>query len=79
MPPPHPPSPSFPNFGVVKKKGNEGKKERVLKQKLLKDCQLGQNVTVLTILERLVEFKNFSNRPTIVADITFQYSMAPSL
>ena len=61
-----------------KKKGWQRKKERVSKQKLLKGCQQGQNVIVLTILERL-ELENFSCRPTMVADNTFQCSMAPSL
>ena len=41
-----------------KKKLNKGKKERLSKQKLLKGCHQGQNVTVLAILERL-EFKKF--------------------
>ena len=41
-----------------KKRGNNGKKERVLKQKLLKACHQGQNCTALTILE-CVEFKIF--------------------
>ena len=48
-------------FCIAKrKKGNKGKKERVSKQKLgcqqqlgLKDCQQSQDVTVLAILERL--------------------------
>ena len=61
-----------------RKKGNKGKKERLSKQKLLKGCHQGQNVTVLAILERL-EFKNFSSRPTMVADNTCQCSMAPPL
>ena len=54
------------------------KKERISRQKLLKDCHQGQNVTVLDILERL-EFKNFSCRPTMVADNTLQCAMAPPL
>ena len=37
----------------------KGKKERFLRQKLLKGFHKGENVTVLAILERL-EFKNFS-------------------
>ena len=41
-----------------RKYGNKGKK-RISKQKLLKDCHQGQNVTVLTILKCL-EFKKFS-------------------
>ena len=41
------------------KRKSKGKKERVSKQKLLKGCHLGQNVTVLAILKRL-EFKHFS-------------------
>ena len=36
-----------------RKKGNKGKKERVLKQKLLNGCHQGQNVTVLVSLDRL--------------------------
>ena len=52
-----------------------GKKERISRQKLLKGCRQGQNVTVLAILECL-EFKNFSCHPTMVADNTFQCSMA---
>ena len=66
-----------PLFCVAKrKKGNKGKKERLSKQKLLKGCHQGQNVTVLAILERL-EFKKFSGRPTMVADNACQCSMAP--
>ena len=42
-----------------KKKGKQRRKKRLSKQKLLKDCHQGQNVTVLAILERL-EFKDFS-------------------
>ena len=52
-------------------KEDKRKKERVSKQKLLKGCHQGQNIIILTILERL-EFKNFSYRPTMVADNTFQ-------
>ena len=60
-------------FSVAKrKKGSEGKKERVSKQKLLKESHQGQNVTVLAILERL-ELKN------VVADNNFQCSMVPPL
>ena len=45
---------SLPHFWVAKRwKGNKEKKERVWKQKLLKSCHQGQNVTVLAILERL--------------------------
>ena len=58
------------------KKGDKGKKERVSKQKLLKDCHQGQNIIVLVILERL-ELENFSCWPTMVADNSFQCSMAP--
>ena len=61
-----------------RKKGNKGEKERLSKQKLLKGCHQGQNVTVLAALECL-EFKNFSGRPTMVADSTCQCSMAPPL
>ena len=57
----------------IRKKINRGKKERVSKQKLLKDCHQGQNVTLLAILESL-EFKNFYCRPNVVADNTFQFS-----
>ena len=68
-----------PPFCLAKrKKGNQGKKERFSKQKLLKGCHQGQNVTVLAILECL-EFKKFSCRPTMVAGNTFQCSMAPPL
>ena len=56
--------------------GDKGKKDGVSKQKLLKGCHQGQNITILTILERL-EFENFSCRPTMVADNTFQCFMAP--
>ena len=38
----------------------------------------GQNVTVLVILE-ILEFKDFSCRPTVVDGNTFQCSMAPPL
>ena len=60
-----------------KKKGNKEKREIVSKQKLLKlkDCHQGENVTALAILERL-EFKTFSCLPTMVADNTFQCSIA---
>ena len=63
---------------VAKKKGNKGKKERVSKQKVLKGCHQSQNVTVSVILDR-PEFKKFSCRPNMVADNTFQCSMAPPL
>ena len=67
-----------PTFCVAKrKKGDKDKKERVSKQKLLKGCHQGQNITVLAILERL-EFKNFLSRPTMVAENTFHCSMAPT-
>ena len=65
-----------PFFCVAKrKKGDKGKKERVSKQKLSKGCHLGQNIIVLAILKRL-EFENFSSRPTMMADNTFQCFMA---
>ena len=68
-----------PLFGVAKrKKGDKGKKERVSKQKLLKGCHQGQNIIVLATPERL-EFEKFSCRPIMVADNTFQCSMAPPL
>ena len=54
-----------------RKKGTKGKKERVSKQKLLKGCHQGQNVTFLDILERL-EFQKFVCRPSMVADNTFR-------
>ena len=61
-----------PLFCVAKrKKLDQGKKERVSKQKLLKGCHQSQNIIVLAILERL-EFEHFSCRPTMVADNTFQ-------
>ena len=61
-----------------KKKKNVGKKGKASKQKLLKECRQGQNVTVSAILQR-VEFKNFSCRSTMEVSNTFQCSMAPSL
>ena len=61
-----------------RKRVKQRKKERVSKQKLLKACHQVQNVTILGILERQ-EFKTFSCRPTMVADNTFQCSMAPPL
>ena len=61
-----------------KRKGKQRKKERVSEQKLIKDVHQGQYITVLAILECL-EFKNFSCRPTMMADNTFQCSMVPSL
>ena len=74
---PCPPHPSF--FCEAKRnKKNKGKKERVSRQKLLKGSHQGQNVTVLAILESL-EFQNFTCRSTMVADNTFQCSMAPPL
>ena len=57
-------------FRSKNKNGKQRGKKRVSKQKLLKDCHQGQNVTVLAIVERL-EFLNLSCRPTIVADNTF--------
>ena len=57
-----------------RKKGNKGKKERISKQKLLKSCHQGQNITVLAILERL-ELKNISYPWTMVANNTFQCSI----
>ena len=62
-----------PLFGIAKRK-----KEGFSKQKLLKGCHQGLNVTVLAILECL-EFKKFSCQSTMVADNTFQCSMAPTL
>ena len=63
-------------FFVTKiKKGNEGKNERVSKQKLLKDCHQGKNVTVLvmfTVLLGCLEFKYFSllNHPSTFRSIS---------
>ena len=57
-----------PLFWVAKRvKGKEWKKERVSKQKLLKGCHQGENITVLAIVERL-QFENFCCRSTKVAD-----------
>ena len=61
-----------------KKKGKNREESKASKQKLLKGCHQGQNVTVLAILERL-EFKNSSGRPAMVAGNTCQCSMAPAL
>ena len=52
--------------------------KRISKQKLLKGCHQGKNVTVLVILESL-EFKYFSCWSTMVASITCKCSMAPPL
>ena len=73
------PSPP-PCFCVAKRKKwkQRQKKEKVSKPKLLKGCHQSQNVTVLTILERL-EFRNLSCRPTMVAGNTFQCSLASPL
>ena len=73
--PPHPPP--HPIFLRSKKKKGEQKKERISKQKLLKGCHQGQQVTVLAILERL-EFKHFFSQPTTVADNTFYCSTLKS-
>ena len=70
-PTPHPPA-TF--LRSKKKRGKQRKK----KQKLLKGCHQGQNVTVLAILERL-EFKKFSYRTTMVTENNYQCSMAPPL
>ena len=44
-----------PIFYVAKtKKGNKGKKEKVSKQKLLKGCHQGENVTVLVIFRGVI-------------------------
>ena len=75
MPPP--PPPPHPIFLRSKKKKGEQKKERISKQKLLKGCHQGQQVTVLAILERL-EFKQFFSQPTTVADNTFYCSTLKS-
>ena len=66
-------------FWVKKRKDRKKeKKERVAMQNLSKGCHEGQNVTVLAILEHL-EYKSFSCPLTVVADNTFQSSMAPTL
>ena len=58
------PLPSFSLFCVAKrKKWNKGKEGRVPKQKLLKACHQGRNVTVLAILERLEFKKYFAAQP----------------
>ena len=68
-----------PTFCRAKRKiWKQKRKERVSTQKLLKGCHQGQNIIVLAILGR-VEFKNFSCWPTMVADSTFQCSIAPPL
>ena len=60
-------------LGSKRKRGKERKRERVSKQKLLKGCHQGQNVTALAILERL-EFKIFFVGqpwwPTILFSVT---------
>ena len=60
-----------PLFLDSKKKKKE-REERVSKQKLLKNCHQGQNVTILVILECL-EFKKFCCRLTMVADNSFLF------
>ena len=62
------------HFCVAKRK----KREKGEKDKISKGCHQDQNIIVLAILERL-QFKNFSCRPTMVVDNTFQCSMAPPL
>ena len=54
MEPPAPPT----FLCYKKKKQKQSKKQRILKQKLLKDCHQIQNFTILAVLERL-EFKIF--------------------
>ena len=71
--PPFTPPPPKPK---IKSKSKE-KKRKVSKKKLLKDCHPSQNVTVLIILERL-EFKNFSCRPTMVADFSVFHGSSTS-
>ena len=65
-----------PYFWVAKRKKwrQRQKREKVWKQKLLKDCHQGQSIIVLAILERL-ELKIFSCRTTIVKGNTFQCFM----
>ena len=61
------------------KENMEKKRKKIIpEQKLLKGCHQGQNVTVLTILERL-EFNFLFGRPTMAVDNSFQCSMALSL
>ena len=69
-----------PHFFLLakKKKWKKGEKESVLKQTLLKGCHQGQNVTIFAILECL-EFKNFCYWSTMVADIPFQFPIAPPI
>ena len=72
------PLPPVPFFCVAKNKNEDkGKKEKVSKQKLSKDFHQVQNIIVLAILERL-GFKNFSCRPTMVADNTFIVPWPPN-
>ena len=52
----------------------KGKKERVLKQELLKVCHQGQNVTFVGILGSL-EFKKLFFRSTMGSENSFQCSM----
>ena len=68
------PSPTSPFCIAKRKNANKEKKEKVLKQELLKGCRQGQNVTALTIIKRL-EFKNISSQPTMMAVNTFQCPM----
>ena len=68
--------PRPPTFLSSKKKRETKKNERVSKQILFKGCYQGQNIIVLVVLERL-SFKNFSYRPSMIADNTFQCPIAP--
>ena len=54
-----------PLFCIAKrKKGDKAKKERVSKQKLLKGRHQGQNIIILTILERLTFQCSMAHPPT---------------
>ena len=69
------PCPPSPIFCVAKrKKGDKGKNRKGFEAETIKGCHQGQNIIVLTILERL-EFEDFSYRPTMATDNTSQCSM----
>ena len=66
----------MPSLAAKRKKRKQRKKEAVSKEKPLKDCDQGENVTILAILQRL-KFKNFACRTTMVADNTVQCASGP--
>ena len=72
----HGPPPTF--LCRKRKNGNKGQNTKDFKAETIKRLLLRLSHTVLAILVRL-EFKNFSFRPTMVADNTFQCSLAPPL